>query len=385
MYSSIYAESKEMYNELVEWRRELHKIPELGLELPKTVSFVKKKMMEWDIPFETKVNGNSVIGYIGAGDKCLLLRADMDGLPMREESQLSFASQNGNMHACGHDIHTTALLGAAKILKKHEKELKGKIKLLFQPGEETFEGANAVIAEGVMDNPRVDAAFATHVASNIPVGTIAYGTMTGTSVFGFKITITGKGTHGAMPQNGIDPINVGVHIYQALQELIARECAPSKEVTLTIGQFNAGTVSNVIPETGILQGTLRTFDNELKQRLIVRIKEIVNHIANAFHAKSTVEVLTDIPVLCCDEKRNMEIAKALSSMNAKFNIVSGLHTTGSDDFAVFADKVPASYFMIGAKADSDNIYAHHNPKVCFNEQALPIEAAVYSCVALEWE
>lgn len=178
MYSSIYAESKEMYDELIEWRRELHKVPELGLELPKTVSFVKEKLTEWDIPFETKINGNCVIGYIGTGDKCLLLRADMDGLPMNEESQLSFASQNGNMHACGHDIHTTALLGAAKILKKHEKDLKGRIKLLFQPGEETFEGAKAVIAEGVLENPKVNAAFATHVASVIPVGTIAYGTMT---------------------------------------------------------------------------------------------------------------------------------------------------------------------------------------------------------------
>ena len=127
----------------------------------------------------------------------------MDGLPMFEESQLSYASQNGNMHACGHDIHTTALLGAAKLLKKHEQDLKGKIKLLFQPGEETFEGARAVIKEGILENPKVDAAFAVHVASTLPVKTIAYGTLTATSVFGFKITITGKGTHGAMPQNGI--------------------------------------------------------------------------------------------------------------------------------------------------------------------------------------
>lgn len=385
MYSSIYAESKEMCDELIECRREFHKVPELGLELPKTVSLVKKKLTEWDIPFETKVNGNCVIGHLGTGDKCLLLRADMDGLPMREESQLSFASQNGNMHACGHDIHTTALLGAAKILKKHEKDLKGRIKLLFQPGEETFEGANAVIAEGALENPKVDAAFATHVASVIPVGTIAYGTMTGTSVFGFKITITGKGTHGAMPQNGIDPINVGVHIYQALQELIARECPPSKEVTLTIGQFSSGTVNNIIPETAVLQGTLRTFDSEIKQHLITRIEEIVNNISNAFHAESKVDVLTDIPVLCCDEKRNMKIATALSSMNTEFNMVSGLHTTGSDDFAVFANKVPSSYFMIGAKVDSDNIYAHHNPKVCFNEQVLPIDTAVYACAAMDWK
>ncbi|GAA6312081.1 hypothetical protein F290043J8_01070 [Mediterraneibacter gnavus] len=141
------------------------------------------------------------------------------------------------------------------------------IKLLFQPGEETFGGAQAVMAEGVLENPKVDSASATHVASIVPVGTIAYGALTAASIFGFKITITGKGTHGAMPQNGVDPINVGVHIYQALQELIACECAPDKEVTLTIGQFSSGTVSNIIPETAILQGTLRTFDSEIKQYL----------------------------------------------------------------------------------------------------------------------
>lgn len=385
MYSSIYTESKEMYNELIEWRKELHKTPELGLELPKTISFVKKKLTEWNIPFETKVNGNCIIGYLGSGDKCLLLRADMDGLPMEEESELSFASKNGNMHACGHDIHTTALLGAAKILKKHEKELKGKIKLLFQPGEETFDGANAVIADGAMENPKVDSAFANHVASIIPVGTIAYGTMAGASVYGFKITITGKGTHGAVPQNGIDPINVGVHIYQALQELIARECSPSQEVTLTIGQFNSGTANNVIPETAVLQGTLRTFDDKVKQHLITRMQEIVDNISRAFHAESKVDVVTDIPVLCCDEKRNTEIAQAISSMNNKLKMLSGLHTTGSDDFAVFAKKVPSSYFMIGAKADSENTYMHHNPKVCFNEQVLPIMTAVYACAAMDWK
>ena len=385
MYSLIYNEAIEMYEELVEWRRELHKIPELGLELPQTVSFIKNKLRKWDIPFETMVNGNCIVGYLGAGDKCLLLRADMDGLPIEEESELHFASLNGNMHACGHDMHTTSLLGAAKILKKHEKELKGKIKLLFQPGEETFTGAQAVIDERILENPKVDSAFATHVASVSSVGTIAYGTLTATSVYGFKITIIGKGTHGAMPQNGIDPINVGVHIYQGLQELIARECAPNKEVTLTIGQFNAGTVNNVIPKTAILQGTLRTFDNDIKQYLMKRIEEIVNNISKAFHAECQIDVLTDIPVLCCDKERNEQLAKVFQSMNPAFNIVSGLHTTGSDDFAMFSEKVPSSYFMIGARVDSNNVFAHHNPKVCFNEQVLPIETAVYVCAAMDWK
>lgn len=385
MYSTIYNEVKDIFGEVKEWRRELHSIPELGLELPKTTAFIEKKLEELGIPFETKVKGNCVVGYLGKGDRCLLLRADMDGLPICEESKLPFASDNGNMHACGHDLHTAALLGAAKILKRHEAELKGKIKLLFQPGEEIFKGAQAAIDEEVLKNPEVNSAFATHVASTVPVGTLAYGTLSCTSVYGFKITIKGKGTHGAMPQNGIDPINVGVHIYQALQELISRECPPDREVTLTIGQFNSGTVNNIIPETAVLQGTLRTFDNETKQYLITRIDELVNHISHAFHAEGKTEVLTDIPVLHCDEKRNEEIAKALKSVDSEWKVISGLHTTASDDFAEFADKVPSSYFMIGAKMDCENIYEHHNPKVCFNEKALPIETAAYVCAAMEWK
>lgn len=385
MYSSIYDEANAMYDQLVKWRRALHQHPEIGLELPETVSFVKEKLTEFDIPFETKVNGNCIVGHLGTGGRCLLLRADMDGLPVREESGVPFASENGNMHACGHDIHTAALLGAAKILKRHEKELRGRIKLLFQPGEETLTGARAAYEEKILENPKVDSAFATHVGAAYPVGTIGYGTRIGTSVFDFKITITGKGTHGAMPQNGVDPINVGIHIYQGLQELIARECAPSEEATLTIGQFNSGLASNVIPERAILKGTVRTFSNKTKRHFIQRIGEIADSISRAFHAESKIEIFADIPVLCCDEARNEQLVQAIRSMNPELKMMPGLHFTASDDFAVFSNEVPSSYFMIGARMDSGTIYAHHNPKVCFNEQALPIETAVYACAALDWE
>ena len=385
MYTEIYKEAAAMYEELSSWRRELHKIPELGLNLPKTATFVKEKLQEFDIRYETKVDGNCVIAYLGEGDRCLLLRADMDGLPMKEELDVSFSSQNGNMHACGHDFHTTALLGAAKILKKHEKELKGTIKLLFQPGEETFTGARAAIKEQVLENPRVDAALGTHVASVCPVGVIGYGTVTNASVYGFKIILTGKGTHGAMPRNGIDPINAGVHVYLGLQELIARECAPGKEVTLTIGQFQSGTANNVIPETAVLQGTLRTFDDFLRQHFIQRIDEITKNIACAFHVEAKVETIMDIPSVYCDQERNERLARVYRSMNDELKVVPNLHTTGSEDFALISQRVPSSFFMVGAKAESDTIYEHHNPKVCFNEKALPVEAAVYACAALDWE
>lgn len=196
-----------------------------------------------DVPFHTIVNGNDVVAQLGEGEPCLLLRADMDALPVAETSGVDFASTNGCMHACGHDMHTTSLLGAAKLLKAHEAELCGTVKLLFQPGEETFNGAEACIKDGVLESPHVDAAVATHVASIAPVGLVAYGDVPNAAVYGFKITLTGKGAHGAMPALGIDPINTAVHIYLALQELIAREVPADQEATLTIGQLSAGSAS----------------------------------------------------------------------------------------------------------------------------------------------
>lgn len=385
MYSSIYEEAKEMYEELVNLRRDLHQMPELGLSLPQTAAYVEGKLQEWEIPYEKKVNGNCIVGYLGEGEHCLLLRADMDGLPVREESDLPFVSQNGNMHACGHDLHAASLLGAAKLLKKHEKELKGRVKLLFQPGEEIFQGAKAAVADGVLQNPTVDAAFAVHVVSGLSLGSVAYGTVTNASVYGFQITVKGKGTHGAMPQNGIDPIQAGVQIYQGLQELIARECAPDQEVSLTIGMFQAGTVGNIIPETAVLQGTLRTFNDAVRIRMIERIKEVVAGICMAYHAQGTVEALSDIPSLRCDEERTERLAKVFQSMSGELQMISGAHTTASEDFAVIASQVPSSFFNVGAKVEAGPVYEHHNPKVCFREEALPIGVSLYACAALDWE
>ena len=260
----IFKEALAMQEEPTTWRHALHQMPELSLDLPKTSAFVQTRLAEMDVPFHTIVNGNGVVAQLGEGEPCLLLRADMDALPVAETSGVDFASTNGCMHACGHDMHTTSLLGAAKLLKAHEAELCGTVKLLFQPGEETFIGAEACIKDGVLESPHVDAAVATHVASIAPVGLVAYGDVPNAAVYGFKITLTGKGTHGAMPALGIDPINTAVHIYLALQELIAREVPADQEATLTIGQLSAGSAFNVIPETAVMQGTLRVFDNDLR-------------------------------------------------------------------------------------------------------------------------
>lgn len=385
MYQNILEEALELKGQLTEWRRALHQMPEVGLELPKTSAFVQKALADMGIPSQVSVNGSCVTALLGSGPRCFLLRSDMDALPMEEVSGLPFASENGCMHACGHDMHAATLLGAALLLKRHESELKGQVKLLFQPGEETFNGAKAAVEEGVLENPTVDAAFAMHVFAQVPMNTIAYGEHPLASVFGFKITLTGVGGHGSMPEACIDPINTGVHIYLALQELIARECPPEKEAALTIGQFSAGSASNIIPQQAVLQGTLRTFDPEVRDYLIGRIRQVSQGVADTYRTGMDFEVLCNVPSVVCNPALNEELIGCLKEMDPKLNTLPVFHVMGSEDFAFISEKVPSSYFTVGAAVEEESErYGQHNPKVRFNEDALPTAAAAYTCAALEW-
>ena len=272
-----------------------------------------------DIPFATLVDGSCVVGLVGAGATAaqgngvctdeqagtvVMLRGDMDALPVAEESGEPFASTNGCMHACGHDMHATALLGAARMLKAREAELvdaNATVKLLFQPGEETFEGARAAIADGLLENPRPQAAFAMHVNSQSPLGLVLYGSPALSGVYGFRITLQGKGGHGSSPEICIDPITAGVHVHLALQELISREVPAAKEVALTVGKFAGGQAANVIPDTCVLEGTLRGFDVELMEHLKTRIAEVVKGVATTYRTPATIETLSDVPPLVLDD------------------------------------------------------------------------------------
>lgn len=385
MAGTLLQEAIGFAGELVGWRRYLHQNPELDLQLPVTTAFVEKQLTEMGISYEKSEEAGYITAVLGEGKKCFMLRSDMDGLPVKEESGLECASENGCMHACGHDLHATILLGAAKLLKAHESELKGKVKLLFQPGEETFRGAKAAVEEGVLENPHVDAAFAMHVASIVPVGVIAYGTDPMSSVYGFKITLTGKGGHGSMPELCVDPINAGVQIYLAMQSLIARECPSAEEAVLTIGQFDAGNAANVIPERAVLQGTLRTFKKEVAEKLIQRIEEVVKSVASTYRVKADLEVLYNVPSVNCKEELNAEFVNSIKELNPQFQVLPLLHVMGSEDFAFVTEKVPSGYFTIGAGIEDQSKWVgQHNPKVQFNEACLPIGAASYAKVAMDW-
>ena len=333
--------------------------------------------------------GHGVIADLGReGGRTILLRADMDALPMPEESGESFACPTGEeAHTCGHDFHAAMLLAAAKMLKEKESMLSGRVRFMFQPAEETLEGAKDMLANGVLEG--VDAAFAYHVGSGrMPVGLFMYnsgGTMM-YSMNGFRITIRGKGAHGAYPQSAIDPINIGVHMYLALESLIARETDPGKACALTIGNFSAGSAANIIPDTAVLQGTLRTDDSTSREKLVRRLKEIVHRTAEVFGGTAKIEMISEVPPLRCDPAMTKEIAGYMEELPIPdLTPVPDTSASASEDFAVIAERVPSVFMYLSAGyTDERGDAPAHNPKVQFNEDICPIGSACMAHCAVRW-
>ena len=378
-------EAAALQEQLVQWRRSLHQIPETGIHLPQTMAFIRQQLEEMGVSCHVYEDISCIEATIGNGGKCFLLRSDVDALPVTEETDLPFRSTNGCMHGCGHDLHGTILLGAAKLLKAHESELKGTVKLLFQSGEEIFQGAKAAIAAGVLENPKVDAAFAMHVIAMAPVGVLMTGKEAMSSVNGFKITIKGHGGHGATPQLTVDPINAAVQVYLALQSLIAREIGGSEEAVLTIGQFTAGEASNIIPEQAVLQGTLRTFRENVRQRLLKRIREVVSGVAMTYRCQAEYEELFSCSGLITDDGITAAVEQSARRIVPLFRIRGGAHGMGSEDFAEITQKVPSAYYMLGAgPAEKSRRLGQHNPKVEFDEAVLSVGAGIYAQVAMDW-
>lgn len=378
-------EASALQQQLVKWRRALHQIPETGIHLPQTMAFIKARLDELDIAYQAYDEISCIVAEIGTGDKCFLLRSDMDALPIKEEAEVSFRAVNGCMHGCGHDMHAAILLGTAQLLKAHEEELNGTVKLLFQSGEEVFQGGKAAIAAGVLENPQVEAAFAMHVIAMLPAGILMTGKEPMASVDGFKITVIGHGGHGSMPEVCVDPINAAVQVYLALQSLIAREIGGTEEAVLTIGQLAAGETANVIPERAVLQGTLRTFKKEVRERLVNRIREVADGVAKTYRCQMEYEALSACPGVVTDDEVTSQAGKSIQALLPQAQIITGAHGMGSEDFAEITDRVPGAYYMIGAgPKDPDKRLGQHNPKIEFNEDVLSIGAAIYAKTAADW-
>ena len=374
--------------ELEENRRYFHQHAEAGLHMPKAQAYVMEKLRQYGL--DPQPCGEGVTATLGQGGKVMLLRADMDALPMAEESGLPFACPTGaQAHTCGHDFHAAMLLTAARLLKEDEASLKGTVKLMFQPAEETFEGSRNMIDHGLLDSPKPDVALAYHVSpGRLPIGTYLYNDA-GTMMFSvdiFEIRIQGKGSHGAYPHLSVDPINIGVHIHLALQELIAREMNPSDACLLTVGQFTAGSAANIIPDTALMKGSMRTNSAEAREKLLRRLREVAEATAAVYGGSAEVTYTTSVPTLTCDPALTREIVALMRELPIPGAVGhGGISASASEDFALIAERVPSAFMYLSAGyGDERGDFPAHHPKVLFNEDVLPIGAAYLAHCAARW-
>lgn len=391
---SLLNEAKDLKETIVRHRRYIHQHAETGMDLTMTREYVMEKLNE--MGYQPMEVGGGIVVIAGGKrpGKVFMIRGDMDALPIVEESDLPFKSETGNMHACGHDCHTSMMLGAAQLLKTHENEIKGRVKLMFQPAEEVLLGARSMIDAGLMENPEVDAAMMIHVVTGMSYETgkvIVQQPGIGSSAADwYEIHIQGKGSHGAMPNTGVDPLNVAAHIFTALQEIHARGIPTGSSLALTVGQMHGGSTSNVVPDTAYLTGTIRTVDEEVRTFAKKRMVEITEGIAKTFRAKAEVTFTTECPCVVSDEDTFRQIsayAKTLVGAEAVIDTKGkrGLFMAGSEDFALVAERVPSTFIALSAGSTEEG-YKHplHHPKARFNEDALPIGATLYAGCAMEW-
>lgn len=378
MKIDVLKEARAIEEELIRNRRHLHAHAEVGFELDKTVAFVYETLTSYGLS-PRYLTPHGVTATVGKGRPVVLLRADMDALPGTERSAVDFRSEE-NMHMCGHDMHTAMLLGAAKLLKAHEAELEGTVKFVFQPAEELLMGARSLIDAGLLENPEPDAAFMIHVNTlDEPALYLKSGVMT-TSNNNFRITVRGKSAHGAMPELGIDATYVGAKIVTALPAIVAREIPFAHSAVVTTGHFVAGDSPNSIPDTAVIEGTIRSFDEEIHAFVRKRVIEIAKSVAHTYRAEAEVEILSEAKVVkndpaLADLAREAAIAAGIDVREAKA-------VQASEDFSFIASRVPSVMMMLGVKPDSGEVYPLHNPHAVFNETSMKIGVAALAAIAV---
>lgn len=383
---TMWQECEKLQDYIVGLRRDLHRIPETGTDLPKTQAYICAELDRLGISYTKNKGDSGIIGEIKGGKpgKTVLLRADIDALPIHEETGLPFASEHeGRMHACGHDTHAAMLIGALKVLNEHRKELSGNVKFVFQTAEEISKGSQIAIKEGVMDG--VDAVFGIHIGSilgaSLPSGTISVVPGCCMASFDrFVLTVKGNGCHGSTPEKGVDPVTIACNIVLSLQEVIAREIAGTKPAVLTVGMINGGFAYNIIPSEVKIEGTIRAVEESVRRQLAKRIEEISKNIAAAF--RGSVDFFMDwgAPPVINDEKMAALAAKAAAKVLGEEHVVTtqDAPNMGGEDFAYYlAEKPGAFMFLSSADAAKHTDVPHHNPKFMVDEDVFCKGSAVF--------
>jgi amidohydrolase len=380
-------EVKDLAETVIALRRTLHQWPELSFQEERTAALVSDSLHTLGLEVKTGIARTGVVGILRGtqGGKTVLLRADMDGLPVTEASGAAYSSQNtGVMHACGHDGHTAILLTAARVLASQRDRIQGTVKFAFQPAEELPPGgAKGMIAEGVLENPRVDAVFGLHLWNGLPVGKIGVeGGPIMASVDRFDVVIKGVGSHGAYPHLGVDPLVVGAQMISALQTVVSREMPPLAPVVVTIGKFQGGTAFNVIPARAELSGTVRTVDAELRQSMPARLERIVRGVSSAMRADCEFSYEFGYPVTVNDPRMAQFAQQVAAGIVGEANIVAAGMSLGAEDMSYFLEAVPGCYMRLGSgNAEKGLIHPHHSALFDFDEAALPIGVELLTRVA----
>ncbi len=365
------------FNWLVKIRRELHRHPEISMQERETTRRVAEILKEfgWDVKTFNDVTG--AIGLwkgIGAGP-VIALRADMDALPIQEKNLTDYVSTvSGVMHACGHDAHTAILLGVARKIAESGRfdRMRGAVKLIFQPGEETMEGARAMIAHGVLEDPPVQRIYALHVGSHIPAGQIGlYARQAYAATDSFSITFSGKGTHGARPDEGRDPITASAFFITAIQSIVSRNVKPIHPAVISVGKIHAGRAPNIIPETVTIEGTLRSLNSEVREILVRRLEEMAKGVSLAFQVSSNVQLREGTPPITNDPGAGEALRKAAERVFGRQNIIEEPPTMGGEDFAFYAEKCPAAIARLGCGIpEKEERFPLHSPHFDLDERAL---------------
>lgn len=381
--ANVRLEIRNLQAQLVIWRRKLHQNPELGFKERQTAAFIAHKLTEWGIPHTTGIAQTGIVGVIEGSQpgKVLGIRADMDALPIQEENDVPYRSQNdGIMHACGHDGHTAIALGTAYYLWQQRSRLVGTVKIIFQPAEEGPGGAKPMIEAGVLQNPAVDAIIGLHLWNNLPVGTV--GVRSGAlmaAVECFRCTILGKGGHGAMPHQTTDAVLVGSHIVNALQTVVSRNVDPIDSAVVTVGTFHAGTALNVIADTARISGTVRYFNPKLEGFIQQRIEAIIAGVCQSHNASYDLDYWQLYPATV----NNAEMAALVQSVASEvietpLGVVPECQTMGGEDMSFFLREVPGCYFFLGAANAAKQLdFPHHHPRFDFDESVLCVGVEMF--------